>query len=131
MSSFSVGLLVLLFLVVVVLAVFVRHVRRKFLIQHIDQYYKIVNTVLLDVYDFLYRNHILSHQLSNNSLTREEVKRLRELYLDYVHSALGKNLLKDLSELYGSIEAFDTSLLLFFEKKLDQDLAKNKVMSNI
>jgi len=93
-------------------------------LNEIDRLIQFLHQIVTLNYNMIFRYHILSYKLSNASLDRGTLDKLRIQFLDMVYSTLGKKNTKLLINYFGDKTSLDTYILLLFEYMLDEDLVR-------
>jgi hypothetical protein len=81
----------------------------------------ILNQILGYSYQIIYQKEILVHQINNNKMSNEEVNKLRLEFIKMVMEFLGKNILRDLIELYGDYDSVMNFIANDFNEKYYKD----------
>ena len=111
-------------LVIVLLVLFAiyRLLRDHLMYQDLEKVYTILNTALQQVYNLIYRNHIVSYKVSGEQLNQQLLNTLRKQFLENVYIMIGPKVRRRLIKIHGNREAIDMYILFRFEEMIDQDI---------
>ena len=90
--------------------------------QDLEKVYTILNTALQQVYNLIYRNHIVSYKVSGEQLNQQLLNTLRKQFLENVYVMIGPKVRRRLIKIHGNQEAIDMYILFRFEEMVDQDI---------